>query len=130
MRVWTMALAACLPVLAAAGQCDSLLQLKLPETSVTAAHLIPPGGMVDTSSPQATSLYPRLPAICRVQAVIRPSSDSQIQIEVWMPESGWNGKMLGVGGGGYAGQIPRLRMVQPVLQGYAAASTDRDTMET
>lgn len=119
-----LAFLACLPALAAADECEALLQLKLPDTSILAAERVPAGAMADTSSPQATSLYPRLPAVCRLQAVIRPTPDSEIKIEVWMPESGWNGKMLGVGGGGYAGQIPRLRMVQPVLQGYAAASTD------
>jgi len=119
-----MALLACLPGLAAAERCDALLQLKMPDTNIMAAERILAGAMADTSSPQTTSLYPRLPAFCRVQAVMRPSSDSEIKTEVWMPESGWNGKMLGVGGGGYAWQMPRLGMVQPVLQGYAAASTD------
>ena len=38
-------------------------------------------------------------------ATIKPTADSDIKIEVWMPASGWNGKFLGVVGGGFAGVI-------------------------
>ena len=57
-----------------------------------------PGGgqRVDTQS---------LPAFCRVAATLKPTSDSDIKIEVWLPLSGWNGNLLGVGGGGTAGRI-------------------------
>jgi feruloyl esterase len=41
-----------------------------------------------------------------VQAIARPSSGSEIHIEVWLPEkTAWNGKLLGVGNGGYTGRI-------------------------
>ncbi|MBV8903778.1 MAG: tannase/feruloyl esterase family alpha/beta hydrolase [Acidobacteriia bacterium] len=42
---------------------------------------------------------------CRVEGTIAPSSDSNIEFEVWLPISGWNGKDLGVGNGGFAGSI-------------------------
>ena len=38
-----------------------------------------------------------------MQGVIQPSIDSHIEFEVWLPASGWNGKYLGVGNGGFAG---------------------------
>jgi feruloyl esterase len=31
-----------------------------------------------------------LPAHCRVAAVLTPSSDSRIAIEVWLPAENWN----------------------------------------
>ena len=40
-------------------------------------------------------------------ATLRPSSDSDIKIEVWLPASGWNGKLLAVGNGGWNGTIER-----------------------
>ena len=46
-----------------------------------------------------------LPAFCRVAATIRPSKDSDIKIEVWLPADGWNGKFQGVGNGGWTGSI-------------------------
>ena len=34
-----------------------------------------------------------------------PSADSDIKIEIWLPASGWNGKLQGNGNGGFAGEI-------------------------
>ena len=45
------------------------------------------------------------PAFCRVAATLRPTSDSDIKIEVWLPTAGWNGKFQAVGNGGWAGTI-------------------------
>ena len=38
-----------------------------------------------------------MPAFCRVALVLRPSADSGIKVEVWMPASGWNGKFQAQG---------------------------------
>ena len=35
----------------------------------------------------------------------KPTADSDIKIEVWLPASGWNGKFQAVGNGGWAGTI-------------------------
>ena len=68
---------------------------------------------------------PMLPAHCRVAATLRPSSDSVIDIEVWMPVADrWNGKFQAVGNGGWAGTISYAAMATAVQEGYAAASTD------
>jgi feruloyl esterase len=64
-----------------------------------------------------------LPAYCRVAATLKPSSDSDIKMEVWMPEN-WNGKIQMVGNGGWAGVISYAAMAQAVKEGYAATSTD------
>ncbi len=64
-----------------------------------------------------------LPAYCRVAATRKPSSDSDIRMEVWMPEN-WNGKIEVVGNGGWAGVISYAAMANAVKEGYAAASTD------
>jgi len=62
--------------------------------------------------------------VCRVTTTLRPSPDSEIKIEVWMPEFGWNGKLQSVGNGAWAGTISYPAMTNAVKAGYAAASTD------
>ena len=65
-----------------------------------------------------------LPAFCRIAATLKPSFDSDIKIEVWLPASGWNGKFQGVGNGGFGGRISYGAMVTALNRGYATASTD------
>ena len=51
-----------------------------------------------------------LPAFCRVEATARPTSDSEIKFEVWIPPAdAWNSKFQGVGNGGYQGAIGTRR---------------------
>jgi feruloyl esterase len=70
------------------------------------------------------NVYEKLPAFCRVAATLRPTSDSEIKVEVWMPLTGWNNKMLAVGNGAWAGSISYNAMAAPIAAGYAATSTD------
>jgi hypothetical protein len=65
-----------------------------------------------------------LPAHCRVQAVLKPSSDSHIEMEVWLPAENWNGKFQAVGNGGWAGIISYPALASALQEGYAAASND------
>jgi feruloyl esterase len=67
-----------------------------------------------------------IPAHCRVQMILKPTSDSVINMELWMPTQGWNGKFMGVGNGGFAGSIQGLtnEMPQALRLGYATAGTD------
>ena len=65
-----------------------------------------------------------LPAFCRVAATLKPTDDSDIKIEVWLPASGWNGKFQAVGNGGWAGVISYGAMAEALHDGYATSSTD------
>jgi feruloyl esterase len=65
-----------------------------------------------------------LPAFCRVAGEIRPTKDSDIKFEVWMPTSDWNGKFMGIGNGGWSGEIWYPFMGVGLRRGYATASTD------
>lgn len=106
----------------AAAPCQTLAALKLPSTTIQLAQTVVAGGFAPPSGPAA--LYKPLPAFCRVTGSIRPSSDSDIRFEVWMPESAWNGRFQGVGNGGYAGSLSLGAMAIPVVRGYATATTD------
>jgi feruloyl esterase len=109
----------------AAAPCESLAALKLPHTSITTAVPAtaappPPPGV----TPPGARPLPNLPPFCRVAGVIKPSADSNIQFEVWMPASGWNQKFQGIGNGGFAGSISYAGMAAALSRGYATASTD------
>ncbi|MDR1936957.1 MAG: DUF6351 family protein [Tannerellaceae bacterium] len=68
-----------------------------------------------------------LPASIRVAAVSRPTPESYIRIEVWMPQKGWNGRFVGTGNGGGAGQINRGVLEAGIRNGFAVANTDMGT---
>lgn len=62
---------------------------------------------------------------CRVVAAAKPTSDSNIGFEVWLPtRANWNGKFQGVGSGSSAGAIGYGAMVQPLAAKYATMATD------
>lgn len=125
---------AILPGALSAATCDSIAHLQPAGTSITSAQLVPAGEFAPPrpANPTQAAIYKALPGFCRVRGVIRPSSDSNIEFEVWMPASGWNGRYLGVGNGGFAGSINYSAgaegnapgMAQALAAGYATSSTD------
>src|SRR5215471_19069420 len=85
--------------------CDGLVKQALPNTTITSARVVPAGAFDPPEDvfrgPNAanSALFKNLPAFCRVTATLKPSSDSDIKIEVWLPAAGWNGKLQSVGNG-------------------------------
>jgi hypothetical protein len=105
---------------ARAADCATLLNTRLPDTTLTVARSAPAGKFV----PPYGRTLDKLPAFCRVAGVIRPTSDSYIRFEVWLPVSDWNGKFLSAGNGGFAGSINYTSMAGNLRRGYATAGTD------
>jgi feruloyl esterase len=65
---------------------------------------------------------------CRVKAVLTPSPQSAIAVELWLPDRAhWNGKFLGTGNGGAAGSIRTAALADGLARGYAVANTDMGT---
>jgi feruloyl esterase len=93
-----------------AQTCESLTSLKLPHTTISSA----------TTAAAANNI----PAHCAVKAATHPTSDSNIQFELWLPAQGWNGKYQQLGNGGWAGNIPVAAMAEPLRRGFATAGTD------
>jgi len=106
-----------------AAACERLAaSLTLSDATVTSATAVQAGAFVPpTGNPGAAA---GLPAFCRVLLTITPTSDSDIKSEVWLPMSGWNGKFLQVGNGGWGGSIQYGPLGDGLRRGYAAASTD------
>jgi feruloyl esterase len=101
--------------------CDRLTAAQLTNATVTSASEVAAGGF---TSPGAASPMSTLPAFCRVTITAKPTADSDIKVEVWLPATGWIGKFQAVGNGGWAGTIGYAALGAALTRGYAAASTD------
>jgi feruloyl esterase len=141
-----LAIGATAAIASAQSPCDQLKSIALTDTSFSAIETIAAGpyrapaqaadgggiapgragrgnaAPAGRGGPQAPPIV--LPAYCRVAATLKPSADSDIKMEVWLPAETWNGKIEVVGNGGWAGVISYAAMAQAVKEGYAAASTD------
>src|SRR5437899_5184818 len=63
--------------------------------------------------------------VCKVSVTSRPTKDSDIRLEIWIPVgAAWNGKFVQVGNGGFAGTVPKVSFLGPIKAGYAVAGTD------
>jgi feruloyl esterase len=134
-RFMLLTLIAFVPGGAVAATCEGLMALTLPQTTIDSAQVVAPGAFTQPGgrAGRGGNAFADLPAFCRVAATLKPSSDSDIKIEVWLPASaqgsgaagsGWNGKLQAVGNGAWNGNIGYAALADAVRRGYAAASTD------
>jgi len=109
-----------------ATSCESLITLSLQDATITSAVSVP--GPSFTAPDGQT--YAGLPPFCQVTATLTPTTDSLINVWVWMPASNWNGRFEGTGNGGYAGTIAVgvPAMMSGLQAGSAVASTDMGTV--
>src|SRR5215472_12311118 len=102
-----------------AVSCESLSNLKLPDTTITSALTVsageftPPNPMNQPVPP----MFKKLPAFCRVMAEVKPGKDSDIKMEVWMPVAGFNVNFRAQSNGGFAGSISYAGMAGALSQG-------------
>lgn len=104
-------------------ECEELAAAALPDAEITSADLQAPGPFEippDLGAPMTVEL----PAFCRIQGVLRPTADSHIAFETWLPAENWNGSFQGVGNGGFAGSIPYSGLVAALRSGFATAASD------
>ena len=91
----------------AVRSCESLASVALPNTTMESA-----------------AVDPTNPGVCRVTAVTtHPPLGDKVRIWVAVPTSGWNGRFMGNGGGGFSGGNA-FAVNQPVALGFAAGATD------
>ena len=103
--------------------CEAIETLSLRQARVTAAEFVAAGAASPGRGGRGGAGAP-LPAHCRVAVTLTPSSDSHIEMEIWLPADNWNGKFLAVGNGGWAGSISFDAMANGLRRGYATASND------
>ena len=102
-----------------AAACTALTTVRVfKDTTITSARMMGADEQAGT------------PAYCEVTASIAPVPGSQITAVYRLPES-WNGKLVGVGGGGWAGNITLERSgarsytsAANLAHGFATAQTD------
>jgi hypothetical protein len=109
-----------------AANCEALSGLKVENTTITVAKSIAPGAFTlpEGRGGRGGNPFASLPAFCEVHGLIKPTPVSAIHFEVWLPASGWNGKLQTVGNGGLAGTISYPAMATALKAGFATASTD------
>jgi feruloyl esterase len=113
----------------AKASCEGLASLTLPNTTITLAQTVAAGAFTPpatagAATPPAAQGFKALLPFCRVAATVKPTDDSDIKVEIWLPAGGWNGKFQAVGNGGWAGVISYAAMADAIRAGYASASTD------
>ncbi|HEX7339296.1 MAG TPA: tannase/feruloyl esterase family alpha/beta hydrolase [Rhodanobacteraceae bacterium] len=113
-------LAAALPGQARASTCTQLGSRHFVDTSIASARDIAAGPYrVAHKSPLDTKPI-TLPAFCRVKGVVK----AHIGFELWLPEHGWNGRLLALGSGGFGGFIDDGQLAAMLAKGYAVTVND------
>ena len=102
-----------------AADCTAMKSLKLDGTTINMAEAV-------TGRLELPGMAPidGLPSFCRVSGLLRPTSDSKIHFEVWLPEKDWNGRLLGTGNGGFAGAIYYQQLEGYLKRGFVVAGSD------
>jgi feruloyl esterase len=110
----------------AAANCAALNSTPLPldgtATTLSLTAVDVPAGSL--------SADPALGEFCSVTAVVSSNANpqqSRIVIAVDLPASGWNGRFLGTGNGGFAGSVSTGTLLIGLIEGYAVANTDMGT---
>jgi len=114
------------PGFAKAAACDHLTALTIPYAEVSSAEAAAAGKFTPPAADnQGDPASFALPQFCRVLAVAKPTPDSEIHIEVWLPTAdAWNGRFLGTGNGGYSSVLTYRQMADALEKGYATAGSD------
>jgi feruloyl esterase len=111
--------------LSAVSSCEDLRSLVIPAATFTRAEAVPAGAFaLPGDAGRGNAAFAALPAFCRVAATLRPTLDSAIAVEIWMPLTGWNGRFQAVGNGGWSGAVPYAAMAAALGRGYATSGTD------
>src|SRR6185436_12231621 len=76
-------------IAAQSGSCEAIAELKLTRASIVSAAVVPEGPLTAGRAGGPAPLS--VPARCVVKGIARPSSDSEIRFELWLPAAGaWN----------------------------------------
>ena len=110
---------------ASAAGCEDLKTARIPHTTIETAVSIPAGSYTTPDK----IVRPDMPAFCRVVVSVKDKPDSDIGVELWLPQAGWTGVFHANGGGGYGGDLSNGYdgMEAGVKRGYASAATDMGT---
>ena len=103
---------------AKSGDCSVLVGVASEMATIASATLVAAGETIGATKVTAP--------FCRVQGMAKPSTDSLINFEVWLPATAgaWSGRLKTDGTGGYAGATPIARMAADLAAGFVVAGSD------
>jgi hypothetical protein len=105
-----------------ASSCDALVGKQFGHATILEAHLTT--GPTELNSQYGGSASVTKP-MCRVLGQSKPTADSDIRFEVWLPMAqGWNHHYQAIGGGGNAGTFSRRAVKRAFDGGYAVSGQD------
>jgi feruloyl esterase len=105
-----------------------LLATSVSHADEAACSALSKAGHIPSTQLSEASWHPaqagqNLPAYCEVTGVVSAVPKSRVGVVFRLPD-GWNGKMVGFGGGGWAGNVVLATAVPALVHGYATAQTD------
>lgn len=112
---------------AKACELGSFAALQLQGATVTAVAEVAANSYRPAGSNNAIQ---NLAAFCQVKGQARPTSDSLVNFELWVPKEGWNGKLVTTGNGGYSPALSYNDMAYAMRQGYAVLGGDTGHQST
>ncbi len=109
----------------AADRCQDLKRANIRNTTIETAEAISAGSYTTVDK----VVRQHMPAFCRVVASVHDAPDSDIVVEMWLPQAGWTGMFHANGSGGYGGDFSNSYdgLEAGVKRGYASAATDMGT---
>lgn len=108
------------PLFLHAADCGGLTGRSWPTVTISAAGRVLSGEFI----PSGNTGSLKTPPFCRVVGIARPTSDSEINFELWIPLDRRQPDLLGEGNGGYNGSLPYPRMAYALRRGFATVGTD------
>jgi feruloyl esterase len=123
----SLVLAAAAAVATPATSCESLQSMATPQVAITteAVAAVVPAGRGGGGAGRGGPAVVATPAYCKVKLVLKPTADSKINAELWLPNENWNGRFMAVGNGGFGGSIQGIGEMQTAVRlGYATAGGD------
>ena len=107
------------------ADCEALKSLTIADTTIVSADAVPAGDL--TTSDKITRK--NLPGFCRVVASVKDAPDSDVRVELWLPNENWKSVFHMNGNGGYAGVLAYNygAMAAAIKRGYVSAETDLGT---
>jgi len=93
--------------------------------SVTATTVAAGDYQVPGAPPLGGAVVPNVPAHCEVTVTLtHPGLGDHGKVQVWLPQTGWNGRFQAVGGSAFQANDQGGGLAGGVKQGYAVATTN------
>ncbi|WP_213978921.1 tannase/feruloyl esterase family alpha/beta hydrolase [Sphingomonas sp. dw_22] len=107
-----------------AEDCARLKDAAIPHVEILVAKPVSGTFVEDFVADRRPRTYTGLKPFCRVRGISRPVPGSEIGFEVWLPASGWNGRLHMIGNGAYVSNISYKQMIARLDDGDVAVATD------